>query len=333
MWFNSIPGCLFALDANSEVFNRGASVKCSNDPSIILNSTVGNLVTSICTAHVVDGYSLPSEEPSTFKCLTVNGSPLRFNNAIQVPQKFTLFLVVSIKSKSSFAVINGVERLMYRRDLIWESGNRYLNDTDNITIQVSHASHPVQTVATTRDIGIFGNKEFYIGSHTGPMSSIGMYDIYADIIAYGLFNSELTKDQINSLRSAVHNEFLIKTGTTVISDKGVHTIQMGSGVSVGEAQSLEFIKPLRGIVKLEDGWNGKDIKIKKYTKIKDHVYEEDEPIATKLFLLHRDTGVRIATTYSNPDGSFEFTVDDAGEYMVVAPHLQKQFRAIAKDYL
>lgn len=331
MWFNSIPGCLFALDANSEVFNRGASVKCSNDPSIILNSVMGNLATSTCTAHVVDGYSTPSEEPSTFKCLTVNGSQLLFNNAIQVPQKFTLFLVASVKAPSSFAMINSVRHLIYGGNLVWESGNRYLNNTNSAIVQASHASHPVQTVATTRDTGMFGNYEGVVGSHIGPMS--GTDNVYADIIAYGLFNSELTKDQVNSLRDAVHNEFLVKTGTTVISDKGVHTFQVGSSEIVGEAQLLEFIKPLRGIVKLEDGWNGKDIKIKKYTKIKDHVYEEDEPIATKLFLLHRDTGVRIATTYSNPDGSFEFTVDDEGEYMVVAPHLQKQFRAIAKDYL
>lgn len=331
MWFNSIPGCLFALDANSEVFNRGASVKCSNDPSIILNSTIGNLATSTCTAHVVDGYSMPSEEPSTFKCLTVRGSQLLFNNAIQVPQKFTLFLVASVKAPSSFATIYGTRHLIYSGNLVWESGSRYFNSTDDVTIQISHASCPVQTVATTRYTGMFDNKEFNISSNIGPMS--GTNDVYADIIAYGLFNSELTKDQVNSLRSAVHNEFLVKIGTTVVFDKGVHTFQVGSSEIVGEAQTLEFIKPLRGIVKLEDGWNGKDIKIKKYTKIKDHVYEEDEPIATKLFLLHRDTGVRIATTYSNPDGSFEFTVDDEGEYMVVAPHLQKQFRAIAKDYL
>ena len=149
-------------------------------------------------------------------------------------------------------------------------------------------------------------------------------------------------EEFNAVLSKIDEEFLIHSKNTLVYGSDIITNETITNIYLESVKELNNNLFSYNYYKsttiysnrlLEESNYNTDLKINKYGYIGDHVYEEDQPIVTKLYLLVRNTGELVETTYSNTDGYFEFhNIDKTLEYVVISPHLQHQFNSIIKDY-
>ena len=135
----------------------------------------------------------------------------------------------------------------------------------------------------------------------------------------------------------IDEQFLVSSSSSssiTVQKLSKYEVDLDSYLGIPNMVELKSHKVVEGSALIDTEYYIKDININEYGEIKDYIYEEEEPTDTKLFLIDRDTGKHIATTFSNSNGYFEFkSIDKSREYLVVAPHLNYQFRAIVKDYI
>lgn len=187
----------------------------------------------------------------------------------------------------------------------------------------------------------------------------------ADIIAYGIFEGVLNDTEIDQILNKIDDQFLIhetplgsdlREGLSVIQDSIYFNTKFSEPPTV---TSWDYEKITNFDIYLNDS---KEVHIasessvnsfeknthvlvykivyedvryfKNSYQIEDYVYEEGEPVISKVFLYERATGALVQTTRSNSEGFFKFSnLDKTLDYFVHSSDKKYQFKSIVKDYL
>lgn len=187
----------------------------------------------------------------------------------------------------------------------------------------------------------------------------------ADIVAYGIFEGVLNDTEIDQILYKIDEQFLIhetslgsdlREGFSVTKDSIYYNTKFSEPSTV---TSWDYEKITNFDIYLHDS---KEVHVasepsidsfekntqvlvykivyedvryfKNSYQIEDYVYEEGEPVISKIFLYERDTGALVQTTRSNSEGFFKFSnLDKTLDYFVHSSDKKYQFKSIVKDYL
>ena len=368
-WYNVLPGvnCVFAMDYDCPVNYNGTVVNYTNNNSktlTALDGLVNKVYKTKFSAYKVKGYRYLLDTIYKYKALRLDNINFRAPAPIILPENCTVIFVGKVESSSVF--MSGENRVNhglcidnhgdanYRHS--WRIDSAIFRSPHNITEKDSTKFGTyVDTVilkgnkftANVECITSYGtikhNSNGYINKQVPHFPIIGYQDNAfkpdAYIVAYGVFDKQLSQEEIDTVLEKIDEQFLVSSSSSSSSSITVqklskYEVDLDSYLGIPNMVELKSHKVIEGSVLIDTEYYIKDININEYGEIKDYIYEEEEPTNTKLFLIDRDTGKHIATTFSNSNGYFEFkSIDKSREYLVVAPHLNYQFRAIVKDYI
>ena len=366
-WYNILPGvnCVFAMDYDCPVNYNGTIVNYTNDNSktlTALDGLVNKVYKTEFSAYKVKEYRYLLDTIYKYKALRLDNINFRAPDPIILPENCTIIFVGKVESSSVFMsredgynnglCIDNHNNENYRRS--WGVDSAVFKSLHNMTEKDStRLGTYVDTVilkgnkftTNVECITSYGtikhNSNGYINQQAPHFSIIGYQDNTnkpdAYIVAYGVFDKQLSQEEIDTVLEKIDEQFLVSSSSSssiTIQKLSEYEVDLDSYLGTSNIVELKSHKVIEGSVLIDTEYYLKDININEYGEIKDYIYEEEEPTATKLFLIDRDTGKHIATTFSNSNGYFEFkSIDKSREYLVVAPHLNYQFRAIVKDYI
>lgn len=172
----------------------------------------------------------------------------------------------------------------------------------------------------------------------------GTWGMKADVVAYGLFRGQVSDEELKDVFKTVDDNFLKKSLDSKVID-------------ISDFQGLREKKVISNVLYLKEYsyiWNISEPRFRRFfydteTKtadiktinilypdvftLRDQVFEDNEPVAVKVFLYDRESGVLLKTVNSSEDGWFEFRdLDKTKEYIVRSSDDKKQFKSILKDY-
>lgn len=366
-WYNVLPGvnCVFAMDYDCPVNYNGTIVNYTNDNSKVLTALDG-LVNKVYKtefrAYKVKEYRYLLDTIYKYKALRLDKVNFRAPAPIILPENCTVIFVGKVESSSIFMSMenrynhglcidnytNENSRHSWRIDsAIFRSphkrtekdSTRFGTYVDTVILKGNKFTTNVECITSYGTIKHNSNK--YINQQAPNFSIIGFQDNYykpdAYIVAYGVFDKQLSQEEIDTVLEKIDEQFLVSSSSSssiTVQKLSKYEVDLNSYLGTPNMLELKSHKVVEGSVLVDTEYYIKDININEYGEIKDYIYEEEEPTATKLFLIDRETGKYIATTFSNSNGYFEFkSIDKSREYLVVAPHLNYQFRAIVKDYI
>lgn len=366
-WYNAIPGvnCVFAMDYDCPVNYNGTVVNYTNDNSktlTALDGLVNKVYKTEFSAYKVKGYRYLLDTIYKYKALRLDNINFRAPAPIILPENCTVIFVGKVESSSVFMsrenrynhglCIDNHNDGNYRHS--WRIDSAIFRSPHNITEKDStkfgtyvdtvilKGNKFTTNVECITSYGTFKhNSNGYINQQAPHFSIIGYQENTfrpnAYVVAYGVFDKQLSQEEIDTVLEKIDEQFLVSSSSSsgiTVQKLSKYEVDLDSYLGTPNMLDIKSHKVLEGSVLIDTEHYIKDININEYGEIKDHVYEEEEPTATKLFLIDRDTGKHIATTFSNSNGYFEFkSIDKSREYLVVAPHLNYQFRAIVKDYI
>lgn len=366
-WYNAIPGvnCVFAMDYDCPVNYNGTVVNYTNDNSktlTALDGLVNKVYKTEFSAYKVKGYRYLLDTIYKYKALRLDNINFRAPAPIILPENCTVIFVGKVESSSVFMSrenrynhglsIDNHNDGNYRHS--WRIDSAIFRSPHNITEKDStkfgtyvdtvilKGNKFTTNVECITSYGTFKhNSNGYINQQAPHFSIIGYQENTfrpnAYVVAYGVFDKQLSQEEIDTVLEKIDEQFLVSSSSSsgiTVQKLSKYEVDLDSYLGTPNMLDIKSHKVLEGSVLIDTEHYIKDININEYGEIKDHVYEEEEPTATKLFLIDRDTGKHIATTFSNSNGYFEFkSIDKSREYLVVAPHLNYQFRAIVKDYI
>lgn len=168
------------------------------------------------------------------------------------------------------------------------------------------------------------------------------WGIKADVVAYGLFEGQVNDESLIDMFQAVDDNFLKRVSQPEVinitknesesRDPKVFNYLKDYGyiLEIAEARFKKFYDTFGYDVALINTIN---ILHKNTFNLRDQVFEQNEPVAVKVFLYDRDSGQLLKTVVSREDGWFEFLdLDPTKEYIVRCSDDKKQFKSILKDY-
>lgn len=368
-WWNQYPGInpVFTFDGSSPV---GSGVGMAHNTNIVNNIYQG-------AGRVFPSSILISSEEGVqgYQTLRFNKSELQLSPSIKIPEDFTMILKVKLYGSSIFLSNNGSNYgLTYgtgsseTSDGLWRlSGytppqdNRNLQqrlkeDLPNIfdvvlkgnivtkacTLTVNGTTHVIPPSS-----GVFGS--FLVPGYSfttlGYSYNNSTWGVDSDVIAYGLFDKEMTENQIEQVFLNIDLQFkktpsklasqvfhiLPTTPKNITTSYGYYTTQLIEVLKDSPIfeHNKKFQYPLNTV---ESGRNF-NLLFKNVQNISDQVLEEGVPVSVKLFLYHKATGQLVKTTVSASNGWFSFyDLDSEQEYIVSASDNKKQFKSIIKDY-
>lgn len=356
--------CIFALDYNSEIDEINSKIKFTNDNTRVLtahNPELNSVKKEIIKSYEIINYSY--SEPtniSEYKTLRLNKKMFNFDVPVELTNEFTLIIKCRVNTPSLILSATGeglnhgpaFEATPLSSDSIyWYSWRIHSYQSGQDYPYESRLKGSSGTIVTMILKGNLGLKNVQMitnyGTYTIPTNSNSfnyflkpqllevLGYVYSDltwlpninIVAYGLFDKELSETQVSTLLDTVDSDFLISKKDLNLKSNKKELLNF-----------YKFYKPQ----KLENTFRTEifesehiieDTSIKKYTSIKDYVFEENTPVITTLFLLERQTGRLVAKTTSNSNGYFEFiNINIDLEYIVVTPDKKYQYKSILKDY-
>ena len=366
-WYNVLPGvnCVFAMDYDCPVNYNGTVVNYTNDNSktlTALDGLVNKVYKTEFSAYKVKGYRYLLDTIYKYKALRLDNINFRAPAPIILPENCTVIFVGKVESSSVFMsrenidnhglCIDNHNNEKYRHS--WRIDSAIFRSPHNITEKDStklgtyvdtvilKGNKFTTNVECITSYGTFKhNSNGYINQQAPHFSIIGYQDNTfrpdAYIVAYGVFDKQLSQEEIDTVLEKIDEQFLVSSSPSssiTVQKLSKYEVDLDSYLGIPNMVELKSHKVIEGSILINTEYYIKDININEYGEIKDYIYEEEEPTDTKLFLIDRDTGKHIATTFSNSNGYFEFkSIDKSREYLVVAPHLNYQFRAIVKDYI
>lgn len=366
-WYNVLPGvnCVFAMDYDCPVNYNGTVVNYTNNNSktlTALDGLVNKVYKTEFSAYKVKGYRYLLDTIYKYKALRLDNINFRAPAPIILPENCTVIFVGKVESSSVF--MSGENRVNhglcidnhgdanYRHS--WRIDSAIFRSPHNITEKDStkfgtyvdtvilKGNKFTTNVECITSYGTFKhNSNGYINKQVPHFPIIGFQDNAfkpdAYIVAYGVFDKQLSQEEIDTVLEKIDEQFLVSSSSSssiTVQKLSKYEVDLDSYLGIPNMVELKSHKVIEGSALIDTEYYIKDININEYGEIKDYIYEEEEPTNTKLFLIDRDTGKHIATTFSNSNGYFEFkSIDKSREYLVVAPHLNYQFRAIVKDYI
>lgn len=375
-WYDQVEGCIFAIDYNSRLTEDGDRISYSNDPSKFLVSydfQKDKVEKTIETRVKVKNFSMLLDNTLTYKTLRLIKHPFNFDCPVYLHNEFTYILRVKLKSDSLFLSRNTWDgnhgpcysftggHSVYNQNWrvhSFQTGQDHdvgvrssLNpDTffDTVVVKGDLRERTVKIITSYGEYSAPPNAYNYFlstayNSFLGYTQGSTTWYPDASIVAYGIWNRELTQEELDRVLSKVDEQFLVSKNKIVFNnfDSGLNTVDIYSDIDFISVQSD----------KIEDYYIGNkptvvdkrcitstvhtaNILKSRYKNIKDIVLKENEPVRTKLFLYERHSGGLLATTWSNDKGEFEFKELDANwEYIVSSPDREYQFKSIIKDYI
>ena len=177
----------------------------------------------------------------------------------------------------------------------------------------------------------------------------------SDIVAYGFFDKALSDLQLESMLADINSELRLKNLNSktrsgfllkpVILDYNRHAkitnflnkIKIQNSIIVKKIfTDLEIDSPtVYSFISYpsEKVFTSVNVYDKTLISIKDQIFEENEPVRTKLYLYEKYSGSLLSTCYSTSDGFFEFRgLEESLEYVVTSYDKKYQFNSIIKDY-
>ena len=391
-WWSKIKPdseCLFAIDSNSVL--EADKLFFTNKPSRYLTFLKSKNRTRIGTVR--GQISQEGGLVKEYKALKIDRTNLLFDYPLQLPNNFTIILKCTVNTSSKFLSNNGSDfGPAYKVDpnsSIPEEGSWVLEgfrpDTTILGNQRFEQRYDLQTVILS---GSIDSKNVYIETNYGKelipansesfrtflvsqsLSTVGAgvgepsWSLHADIIAFGVFSSILTEEEIEDILLEVDKDFLIgyvNTGRNYktpqdylhqgyfnIKDKNYldleqHKIPFLGGLSFKpdtlftnlKRGDPEEVLPILG-VSLSDKISSLEslsVLYRNMFSIRDIVLKEEYPIKTKLYLYEKNQGSLIKVTVSDQEGVFQFNnLNPELEYIVRASDNSYQFKSILKDY-
>lgn len=379
-WFNFLTDVnpVFAVDADSVISNQG-SVLTTSDGSNTLDTyrdISSNLAKTTTTGFLARNYNPYDLRYYTYNALNVNKNMLVFRQPIYVPNEFTFILKTKLLTKSVFlntSISNGNGYLFayetYDGDyhnssdiqFYWRHANFSPYNSYTYDERKSNAKH-IDTVIlkgnlTSKDVVLitsYGIEKISPSSSlfssilntTTSYSVLGYtntsseWNIGANIIAYGLFDKNLSMKNINKILLAIDEKFLInsdfaKAIKNNLSFRHINRLSLDNVVQNVPVYTYKYRNMLTNIYNnvINEKPETTNIKIKEYAEITDYVYEENIPTVVTLYLLERLTGKIVAKTRSDETGYFKFkNIDKTLDYIIISPDSKHQFKTILKDY-
>lgn len=370
-WWNIVTNSnpIFAIDSTSQIEFKGSVLRYANNPNsyFISDYFVKNAVEkSNCYGIKTANYTQLFDYFYTYKSLRFKKIRFRFKEVLNYPENFTLILYTKVYTNSYFlgksktgadhgpawerVPVNSQQYVYNWRYDLEITGQNY-SYTKREEVSNPHISYVVYTgslatgkVKAYTPYGLYNlttSKHFKSDVNIDLLGySDNSWNIDADIIAFGVFDKEFTTEEISSVLSKIETDFKIdqKVMSTSNTDQrlvGSSTAEIITASEKIKMNLYNFYKPViqkSNNLLLEKVYT-KNLKISKYSNISDYIYEEGQPVISKIFLIERITGQLVATTISNQSGYFEFKdVDKNLEYMVISPHKQYQFKSVLKDY-
>lgn len=228
-------------------------------------------------------------------------------------------------------------------------------DLDFIVWTYSSSTNTATVYTGTRvdypEVTAFGPSKYAYNSELKSFTHMG--DVYehglnAHIVAMGLFDFQLTKEEIFQMLAQIDGEFLGKEPSKPIQLSSLSKREELQAPTLRSMSNTDFLKyytqtdppePFKfQNVKFMDIPED-DVEVfyldfpKGTISIKDVVTKEDVPTVSKLFIYEKYTGVLIASTWSNEQGEFEFTgLDKTKEYIIHSYDKDLQYKSIIKDF-
>lgn len=374
-WWNILPDteCVLAIDAESQILDNGRTLTFSNDPSktyTMFENVEQSMSIEEVTAPRLKNFS-PTPETLIYRCVTFNKIHLRTATPLVVPDNCTVVLVcrptsdfAPLGSGSTRAIMIGdVSRFYLTAHRLWTTADtalsvhepfsrrfseskkaNYLHNFDTLVVRGNKFTKRAELITsygtytesnsqllTLTNIPELGHRR------TSAWGNDNDWALRGSIVALGVFDKQLSEEEIETVLAKIDEQFLIKRSKWVESPiNNIHIFPRTLG-NIPTPQGFKLQSMYREIpeaIVTTDPASVKNMSVRDYSSLSDFIYEEEEPIATKVFLIDRVSGKHIATTYSDSTGFFEFkNIERDKEYLVVAPHLNYQHRAIAKDYL
>lgn len=370
-WWNitTNSNCIFALDSTSQIESNGVILRYANNPNKYFISDLfseNSVEKSTCYGVKTANYTQLFDYFYSYKSLKFKKIRFRFKEVLNYPENFTLILYTKVYSNSCFLGKSSTgadhgptwERVPVNGQMYvynWRYDSEVTGQNYSYTKRGEVSNPHISYVVYTGNLGTgkvkaytpYGLYELTTSKHFRSDINIDLlgynspsWTIDADIIAFGVFDKEFTTEEISSVLSKIETDFKIdqKVMSTSNTDQLLASNSTTEIMTTSEKIKMNlynFYKPViqkSNNLLLEKVYT-KNLKISKYSNISDYIYEEGQPVISKIFLIERITGQLIATTISNQSGYFEFKdVDKNLEYIIVSPHKQYQFKSVLKDY-
>ena len=379
-WFNFLTDVnpVFAIDADSVISNQG-SVLTTSDGSNTLDTyrdISSNLAKTTTTGFLARNYNPYDLRYYTYNALNVNKNMLVFRQPIYVPNEFTFILKTKLLTKSIFlnTNISNIQGFLFAYETYdgdnhnssdiqfywrhakftpynnynYEERKNNVKHIDTVILKGNLTSKDVVLITSYGIEKISPSSELFssILNTTTSYSVLGYtntsseWNIGANIIAYGLFNKNLSMKNINKILVAIDEKFLVDSGSAKViknnlSFKYINRLSLNNTLKNISIYTYKYRNTSPTVCNkvIYEKPESTDIKIKEYTEISDYVYEENRPTTVTLYLLERSTGKLLAKTRSDETGYFKFkNIDKTLDYIIISPDSKNQFKTILKDY-
>lgn len=382
-WYD-IPGvnCVFSLDHNSRLNSSSASrVYYSNDVNRYLNvssPSTTKVRKEFLTGMEIKNFDLSGSLVKSYLTLRLQNAFMTFQTPPKIPEEFTIFLKTKLNGPSIFLSSSDSEsygpcfnyETLGQNDSFWytwrlagyASGQNYspsLRETgkNSISTLILKGSWVTKEALMITDYGtytlneetsnLFSSRSMFRDVPLLQMgySSSGTWDPNANIVAYGLFDKDLSLEQLDKVIKDVDNEFLFSDETIKLNNSGIKldfsfknyfkkTSVYASNLHL--TSKTKILKPFNIDYKTSSfvpEIPQTDIESPKRIDLKDFVYEEEVPVQTDLYLLERHSGQILKRTRSDTKGFFEFkSLDPELEYIIISPDVKYQYKSVIKDY-
>lgn len=376
-WWNILPNVtsLFAFDFNSATDLRTGVIASTNNSDNFLypeQNIVAFKKQVISVSKEENFIPFFDNKLYTYKTLKLLKSNFIFSNPFSIPENFTFILKVKINSRSVFLNTNlldssgnlltyespdYVNSIEYRSN--WrisgfytganykEEDRRFTKDCLKTVIMKGNilekkleiiTDYGTYNVPITASIfNILSDKQYSVLGYTYANRDWG---VDSDIVAYGLFDKNLSPDQINTVLNQIDKEFLLSVkdikynSLQLINIKKANITHTTKNNFTVSTNTPYYSKPFNfSSVALNPTVEIKDYSIQNYKILEDYVYEEGVPVKTKLYLYERYSGELISKTWSDKNGYFIFkNLDSSLEYIVTSNDKKHQFKSIIKNY-
>lgn len=378
-WYNFIPNIStrFQLDYNSNLNEDGNIITFNGSSNSI--SSEGNVKNGMIKAEYAGpcyrNFNYKDNYIYKYKTIKINKTNWIFKDSINIPNEFTFILKTKVWSNSVFlnkALNAEPHGLVYditsgnsgSYKYLWRIAGDYSAGQNYSYEERSRLSPLIDTVIvkgniTNKDVTFMTTYGIYKISPTSDafnlfLTTNTLYSVIgyftdnvfrpeADIIAYALYDANLTYEQLYLTDLAIDEQFLINKTLLSTQTSKIMTYKYSYfNTSVDTSNTkikfnyTDYLrkKTLESINLIQYEINIKDTFIKEYKTIKDYVYEENTPVVTVLYLIERSSGILIAKTVSRQDGYFEFkNINKDLDYIVLSPDKKYQFKSVIKDYI
>lgn len=371
--------CLFALDSESQINSDGSVLNFSNTSDNFLTArggVKGRIFKNKRMGFKAANHKNKLDSMYIYNTLAIADTNLIFNTPINTTENSTWFLKCILRGKSilsqgdatiTYGLLYEHNRSDYEYSRSWTTHNfstptlsveeRQTSGDTIHNVVISHDTSAREAIFLT-DYGIFTKPVSpveYFSNQFGSVHDVKMigysggdeWSPKIDIIAYGLFDKVLSKEEIEAMFLQAEDSYKVSekyTSFTSTIDIDLSGTTLNTNlIKLKDLSSMNNLKnihtPETGDLTISLDQTPSELRILQmlYSNIKnisDIILEEGIPaVKVKIFLFERNSGILLKTTESNSEGLFTFTnLNEDLEYLVTANDNKYQFSSIIKNY-